>query len=71
MAREPVWTQRIRNWDKLDAVITPQDVSRLLRISLETVFKHLRSGEISGAKIGNKWYIDKEKLRKKVEGETQ
>jgi len=48
--------------------MTVKEVSQFLRIKVQTVYDLLATGDIPGAKFGNAWRIDREKLEKKLEG---
>ncbi len=66
----PKWTSiTTEDWDKLPTVLTTEQVAVLLQKSVDTVKKHLRSGDISGMKLGKDWLIDREKLRQKLQGD--
>lgn len=45
-------------------VLTTQEVMKILRISKNTLYKLLQSGEIPSIKIGSKYIIRKDKLIK-------
>ena len=40
-----------------DEILTPEQVAAVLKVSLETVMRHLRAGEIAGFKVGKLWRI--------------
>ncbi|MEW6183036.1 MAG: helix-turn-helix domain-containing protein [Bacillota bacterium] len=48
-------------------LLTPQEAARILKIHVRTVYAHLRSGKLPGAKIGDNWRIKQEDLEKFIE----
>lgn len=50
--------------DEMDAFLTPQEVMELFSIGKNTLYKLLNSGEIKGFRLGRKWRISRESLRK-------
>jgi excisionase family DNA binding protein len=51
-------------FDELDKLYTTQEVSKILRVSLQTVGNWLRSGKIKGSKVGKGWRIKKSELER-------
>ena len=48
-------------------VFRPDEVASWLRVSLTTVYRALRSGEIIGGKVLNQWRIPRRELLAKLE----
>lgn len=50
-------------------MLTIEDIARELRLNKMTIFRYLKSGKITGVKIGGSWRFNKEELdRIKKEG---
>lgn len=43
-------------------VYTPEEVSNILKINIQTVRKYLRTGKLKGAKFGKQWRISEKQL---------
>lgn len=62
--------KRTLNWDTYPLILTPEDTALLLNVTIETVQKLCRKGQLPGFKLGGrKWRIPRDKLRAMVEGE--
>ncbi|HEY8416177.1 MAG TPA: helix-turn-helix domain-containing protein [Thermaerobacter sp.] len=48
--------------------LTPQEAARYLRVSVQTVYRHLRSGRLPGAKVGQQWRIRRTDLDRFLAG---
>jgi excisionase family DNA binding protein len=48
----------------MEELLTPEDVARILRMTEYTVREKLKSGEIEGFKLGGRWKIRPEALRR-------
>lgn len=64
------WTP-CRSWDQFDLVLTVEQVMLIMRMSKPTVLKLLGDGTIPAQKIGNKWYISRDALRRFLEGKEK
>ena len=40
-------------------IMTPKELSRYLKMSVITIYKHAREGRIPAFRIGNSWRFDK------------
>lgn len=59
-------TVKYVDWDSVP-VMFGVDIAAILTCStVETVKQWLRTGKLSGGKIGKEWFIDKETFRKEV-----
>ncbi|MEM5816034.1 MAG: helix-turn-helix domain-containing protein [Candidatus Aenigmatarchaeota archaeon] len=47
----------------MDKLYTPEEVAEILKVSVITVKKWLRSGELKGIKVGKLWRIREEDLQ--------
>jgi len=54
--------------DDLPSVLNVKEVSKVLRISLGTVYNGIRTGEIPAFKVGRRYLIAKKALLKKLSG---
>jgi excisionase family DNA binding protein len=52
-------------------LLNAQQVCEKLRLSMPTVRKALKSGDIPGRKIGQKWFVSQEALEKLISTPTQ
>ena len=43
-------------------IMTPKEVASYLKLSVLTVYKHVKQGTIPGFRIGNSWRFDKKKI---------
>lgn len=43
-------------------LLTPEEVAAMLRVHPETVLRALRSGKLSGTKVGRQWRVARETL---------
>lgn len=50
-------------WEELDPFMTPEEVGKVLKVSLSTVKRYLYNGELKGEKIGRQWRISRDALR--------
>lgn len=66
--RKPIYTKTYTNWDELPVNLTVEMVCCLLFLNEKVVQRKLAAGELKGTKIGGKWIIPKEPLRKLCEG---
>lgn len=53
------------SWNEVPALITIEQASQLLGLSIESVRRYCLIGDIPAVQIGKQWRIDKEKLMKK------
>lgn len=51
-----------------DKVLTVKEVAGMLKVCERTIKNRLRSGEIKGFRMGNRWRITEEELNKLKEG---
>jgi len=64
-------SQLITNWEQVPVVIDLPFAARILGQSIETLKKRSQRGEMPGAfKAGRDWRIDKDALRKYIEGRS-
>jgi excisionase family DNA binding protein len=52
-------------------VYTPEEAAQILKLSTRTIREYLRTGKITGAKIGKEWRITEEQIRKFLDRHTQ
>ena len=45
-------------------LLTPQEVAEKLQVSRLTVMSYLRSGALTGVKVGRLWRVDEQELRR-------
>ena len=45
--------------DNMNDLLTPDEVAAYLRLSVQYIYKHIRSGDIPARKLGNVWRIRK------------
>lgn len=57
-----------RNWEQMPVVLRPDEVAVLLGENVQTIRKFAREGTIPGAKIGKKWYFERDTVKKIIEG---
>ena len=50
-------------------VLTPQEVAKILKISVNHVYVQLKTGAIPGFKLGATWRISRKKFEKWLDGE--
>jgi excisionase family DNA binding protein len=55
----------------MEDLLTPEDVARILRMTEYTVREKLKNGEIQGFKLGGRWKVRPEALRKYIEQQEQ
>lgn len=48
-------------------MLTPDEVAKIYRISVDSVTRLLRQGKIPGDKIGGTWRVSRVKLRKHMD----
>lgn len=58
----------IKSWDKVPVVLDLHDAALVFGVTEETIKRWLYSGEISGRKIGRRWFFDKDYLRELIQG---
>jgi len=64
-------SQLITNWEQVPVVIDLPFAARILGQSIETLKKRSQRGEMPGAfKAGRDWRIEKDALRKYIEGRS-
>jgi len=51
------------DWDSIPVFMTIDEAAALLRVDNYTLRKYLRTGVLSGVKLGEKWLVSKEYLR--------
>lgn len=51
-----------------DALITPEEAAKLLRVNTHTVYRALRKGKLPGGKVGKQWRIPLSELEKHLNG---
>ena len=57
-----------RSENKMEALLNTYDISRILRLDIQTVRKMARKGYIPGVcKIGKTWLISEKNLQKYIE----
>lgn len=54
--------------EKYPDILKVPEISQILRIGIQKVYKLLKSGEIKNKKIGNLYFISKEDLIKYIRG---
>lgn len=52
-------------------VYTPEEAAQILKLSTRTIREYLRTGKITGAKIGKEWRITEEQIREFLDRHTQ
>lgn len=52
----------------MDRLYTPEEVAEILKVSVITVKKWLRNGELKGVKVGKFWRVREEDLQEFLEG---
>lgn len=63
--------KRTLNWDTYPPILTPEETALLLNVTIATVRKLCRKGELPGVKVGErKWRIPRDKLRAMLEQEV-
>ena len=55
--------------EKYPDILKVPEISQILRIGIQKVYKLLKSGEIKNKKIGNLYFISKEDLIKYIRGD--
>lgn len=65
---KPRYTRTYTSWDELPINLTVEMVCSVLFMNEKVVQRKLAAGEIEGVKMGGKWLIPKEKLRKQCGG---
>ena len=55
----------------MNEILTLTEATKLLRMSRQTVVKHLESGTIPGWKIGKEWRVSRTEIEKKLRGENK
>lgn len=46
----------------LDSLLTVKEVSALLRVSTQTLYKLLEQGRIPAVRVGNQWRFERQKV---------
>ena len=58
----------MKTWDDYPPLLTVEDAMELLKITRRQSITNLcRRGELPASQIGVKWYIDRDKLRRKFD----
>ena len=47
----------------MENVYTPAEVADILKVSVETVKRHLREGTLKGFKVGTRWRVKESDLK--------
>jgi excisionase family DNA binding protein len=63
--------QRSKGMVKEDQVFTPKEVAKTLRVSVVTISRAIREGELKAFRIGGQWRIYGSELHDYVETGTQ
>ncbi|MGP1544154.1 MAG: helix-turn-helix domain-containing protein [Candidatus Fimenecus sp.] len=58
------WKNEYTDWDDLPLIISVNELCVLLRISKPTALKLLDSNKIKAKKTENRWFIQKEAVKK-------
>ncbi len=64
---KPRYSHTYTNWEQLPVNLTVEMVCGLLYLNEKVIQRKLAAGELQGTKIGGKWIIPKEPLRKLCE----
>lgn len=51
--------------------LTPQEVAELLRVSVYTVRRWIKEGDLPAYKVGRSWRIDQEELERWLDAQRQ
>lgn len=51
-------------------VYTLDEVEKLLKVSLRTLYRYIKQGRLKANKIGNKWIVREQDLKDFIEGKT-
>ena len=51
-------------------VLTPDEVAKILQVSVNHVYNQLKAGVIPGFKLGSTWRISRKKFDKWLDGEV-
>ncbi len=70
--RERTEAREGENAKKLDAIrlYTLSELEPILGVTHRTLQSYIKSGRLKGVKIGGKWKVSEETLRKFINGET-
>lgn len=49
-------------------VYTLNEVKKLLKVSLRTLYRYIKDGKLKSTKIGNKWIVTEENLKDFING---
>ena len=63
-------SKKYYGWDQLPVMMTSEEASCVLRVTEVTVRTMIRDGRLPGVKIGKSWRIDRDQLRRFVEGDA-
>lgn len=61
-------TNNVYEWDSLPVVLKLPDVCRILHVCDRTARKYLQAGEIPSIKVGKSYVVERDKLRRYLEG---
>jgi excisionase family DNA binding protein len=56
------------DWQALPLALTPEEAGQVLRIGRSATYRALRSGSLPSIRVGRKFVIPRDVLRKKLEG---
>ncbi len=57
-----------RDWEQMPLALRSDEVAVLLGENVQTIRKFVREGSIPGAKIGKKWYFERDTVKRIIEG---
>lgn len=55
----------------MDELYTPQEVAKMLKVSLRAVYKWIHEGKLKSKKIGTLWRISKDALEEFIDKSTK
>ena len=61
-------SKKYYGWEQLPVMLTTEEVSCILRVTEVSVRTMIRDGRLPGVKIGKAWRIERDQLRRFVEG---
>ena len=57
--------------NKIDRLYNLSEIEKILGVSRETLFNYMRSGKLEAIKIGGKWKVKEETLKKLIASGNQ
>ncbi|CDE68298.1 dNA binding domain excisionase family [Clostridium sp. CAG:277] len=57
-------------FDDYPAILLPEEVSEILRIGMNEMYKILNNGQLSAYRVGRSWRIPKENLINYIQSQT-